>query len=87
MGFAAELIADVLCDVVNGAVVALCASNDCFGHSNDIPISGSKAIIFHCLQNGISDDFYHIVAFTDNGGPESDRNSTKRPTHSNTSNL
>ena len=43
-GLTTKLCADVLCDVLDTGVIALCTGNNCFGHGDNIPVVGSQSI-------------------------------------------
>ena len=83
-GLAAEFIFDVSSDIVNGCIVALSASNNCLGHSNDVSVAEGNTFNARSLQNGSGNDIHNVVAVSNNGSSYSARNSAEHTTHKKT---
>ncbi len=64
-GLSAEFFPDVVRNVVDGAVVALCASHDGLGHGDDVPVTKLEALELGGLQNTGRDDLGEVVPFPD----------------------
>ena len=76
----AQLGANILSDVVNGDIVALRAGHDGFGHSHDVPVSGSQSFL-HSLTDTVHNDLGQVISLTNDGSSDTHRNGTKHPAH------
>ena len=79
--FTTQLGAHISGNIVHTGVIALGTGHYGLGHSNDITVTGSETVFLHSFQDAASDDFYHIITLTDDGGTQTHRNSTKHTAH------
>ena len=79
--FSAELISHICCDIVHAYIVSLCACDDCFGHTDHVPISRNKSFFIHCINYRARYDLCKVIALTNDRRAKTDRYRSIHSTH------